>query len=155
MKRDRGWPNNLKVASALRGRRVFDESEQWEYANAVKGYFKGECPFDKLTGGLTSDIKVINDIRIADGQMAQLDALVVTDSAIFLFELKYYEGPVSIRDGQIFVNEQSSVNDPLERLGRAKKLLEKKLYKNRLQLPVVAKLVFMNPDMLIYGNHPD
>ncbi len=155
MKRYREMPKNLKIALALSGRKFFTENERWQYKNELKGFTQGECPFDQFTCKLNSDIKVLNDITLSDGKTCQLDTLIVTDQEIFLLDMKFYNGPLSFENGRIFVNGNMTVNDPLHQLDRAKNLLESKLAYYKLNIPVTAKLVFMNPNMVFYGNNPD
>lgn len=150
MKKVREKPKSLCVMECLRGRMAFSKEEERSYWQGVRGY-EGECCFDSFT----KDFVPINDLTIKEGQTAQLDTLLVTEYTLYLFDVKNFDGQIMVRDGILYHNQERLVNNPLERLERAKVLLEKKLLLHHIRIPVVANLVFINPDMIIYGHHPD
>lgn len=148
-------PKELKVAEALRGRKIFTEEEEYNFWNSKTG-FKGETDLDKIATEEADDkIPFVHDLLLAEGGAYQIDSLAVTDHAIYLLDCKNYTGPLTYQDGNFYVNGQKMRRNPLNQLERAVDLLDYVLRKNGIKIRIIPQLVFINPNMIFYGNEPD
>src|SRR5690554_6810976 len=82
----------LKIMRSLNARVKLGEDEFSKYLSLEKG-FTGEKNFDELTGKLTGDWLILNDLPIQyQGTKIQIDSLLLSQFNLYQFEVKNFEG---------------------------------------------------------------
>src|ERR1700748_3760767 len=82
----------LLILKSLNIRMNLSEKDKQHYFNLEKGY-KGEVLFDSLTEKLHCECFILNDLLLnLNNSTFQIDSLIISPEAIYLFEVKNYEG---------------------------------------------------------------
>ncbi len=90
------------LLKSLSSRMKLHEKDLQYLRNLEKGD-EGERYFDSLTGALTCDFFVLNDLRLScNNATFQIDALMITGETIYLFEVKNYKGDFYYERDRIF-----------------------------------------------------
>lgn len=146
----------LKLLRILERRESIEENDQKHLAILEQGY-RGECEFDnKVYSKLSERGTILNDLLFEyNGTTFQIDSLLITSSAIYLFEIKNFEGDYSIRDELWFYGTNSEIRNPLLQLRRSESLLRQLLTKHKVNIPVESYLVFINPNFFLYNAPTD
>lgn len=145
-------PTVLAMLEVLYKRSQLSAKVHKYYLNQKKGY-KGECCFDVLTEKIKCDCLILNDLPFQnDGNEFQIDALIITAHAIYLYEIKNYEGTYYYKDGFFHsVFSEFKFESPIEWLNRKETYLQKILYEYGIKLPIKSFTVFVNPEFTLYN----
>ena len=145
----RGKPYKLRVMELLQYRIVLTSEGRKELSNQESGY-TGECSLDTMTGELTCDCLVLNDVPlILNGTEFQIDALIITPDEVGLYEVKNYKGEYFYNDGFFEgVHSDLSFHSPTERVNRHTSLLRSLLKKHHFAIPIKQYVVFIHPEFI-------
>lgn len=148
--KERQKPLALKVLESLNYRTVLSDSEKEEYDNQRKGY-PGELRFDPYLRNLPFENLVINDLRLKDnGQMIQLDSLLLTGHILYLYELKNYSGSYDYNDGTLHGWSDFIITDPLAQVHKSLPVLHNLIRKLGYQMKIKPQVVFINQNFYLY-----
>ncbi|MCL6573119.1 MAG: NERD domain-containing protein [Bacillus sp. (in: Bacteria)] len=143
-------PDELKILRVLNTLMDFTAKEKQYYLNLEKD-FEGEVMFDLLTEELQSDCFIINDLLLEfNNTIFQIDTLIIFQEALSLFEVKNYEGDFYYQSERFYTKSGTEIKNPLLQLERSESLLRQLLQKLGLNLPIVANVVFINPEFTLY-----
>lgn len=139
------------LLKSLSSRMKLHEKDLQYLRNLEKGD-EGERYFDSLTGALTCDCFVLNDLRLScNNATFQIDALMITGETIYLFEVKNYKGDFYYERDRIFTkNNKSEINNPLLQVKRCESLFRQLILSLGFDMPVSASVVFVNPEFTLY-----
>lgn len=140
----------LLVLEILNSRMNLSEKDKNHYLYLKKG-FEGEVMFDLLTEKLQCDCLIINDLLLQmNSTTFQNDSLILTPEMLYLFEIKNFEGDFYYERDKFFMKNKSEVNNPLIQLKRNESLLRQLLQSIGFTVPIVASVVFINPEFTLY-----
>ncbi|MBS4174502.1 nuclease-related domain-containing protein [Bacillus sp. FJAT-49736] len=129
---------------------TLSDKDQNHFYNLKKG-FEGEVMFDLLTETLECDCFILNDLLLQmNNTTFQIDSLIITADILYLFEVKNFEGDFYYEKEQLFMKNKFEVTNPLVQLRRNESLMRQLLQSNGYNLPVVASVVFINPEFTLY-----
>lgn len=150
----------MKIYQSLNARMTFLEKEKQYLWNLEKGY-EGECMFDALTEKLEGDYLVLNDLLLQHNNTTfQIDSLIITAGSAYLFEVKNFEGDYiyDASSDHMYYKSQSKpleITNPLTQLNRCNSLLRQLLSSYGFHLPILASVVFINPEFTLYQSPMD
>ncbi|AQS52678.1 hypothetical protein BW727_100270 [Jeotgalibaca dankookensis] len=143
-KRER--PIEMRKLESLEGRMTLNADYTRQLHQMRLGY-AGECQFDCMAEELDDYVIRINDFILARQQLCQIDSIFISEQKIYLLDIKNWSKTYTLnRDGF-----ESLHNDPLDQLKRARKIFINMLESHGIRLPVEARLVFINPEIVLYG----
>ncbi|MGP6146437.1 nuclease-related domain-containing protein [Jeotgalibaca sp. A122] len=144
-------PIELQKLEALRGRMAFTSEQERLYKSLLIGY-RGECLNDGMADDMDEYVMRLHDLLlVSGGRTCQIDSLFISDGKVYLLEIKNWEGSFDIKDGD-FIGLAAC---PLAQLKRSKLILENVVRSMGIELEVEARLVFMNPKIVVYGIQRD
>lgn len=125
--------------------RFFRGEDTYKLANLVAGYY-GEQDFYRIA----ENFKPHNSILVKNfifefPSFVQIDALLITEHEIHLYEVKNYDAHCSINDGRIFYDNKRLNHNPLLQITRAVEGFKNILHQEKMTLDVKPYLVFMHP----------
>lgn len=134
----------------LNNRFVLSGKEKQHYLNLKKGY-EGECKFDLLAEEYCSNCYVLNDLLLkVNNTTCQIDSLHISSDTIFIYEIKNFEGDFFYESDRFYKLPDKEYTNPLFQLKRSESLINQLLKRLDCHLPVVAKVVFINPAFTLY-----
>ncbi|GAA0437282.1 hypothetical protein GCM10008983_12600 [Lentibacillus halophilus] len=143
-------PAELQLLSSLNTRMILPSKDKQHFINLSRGY-EGEVLFDSLTENLTCDCFILNDLLLkVNNTLFQIDSLLISSRKIHLFEVKNLEGDYNYEADKFFKLPQYEIINPLHQLGRSESLLRQLLLKDKINLPIDASVVFINPEFTLY-----
>ncbi|MFC4619215.1 nuclease-related domain-containing protein [Camelliibacillus cellulosilyticus] len=145
-------PVDLKIMRVLFWRDGLSEKDKEQYFIKEKG-FEGERTFDKmLEGALPSDDwLIIPNLRLKwDGNEFQIDTLLISQHQIYLIEIKNREGDYFIEGDRWCSFYGRQIKNPLHQLERAELLLSQCIQSIGIILPIVSRVVFVNPEFALF-----
>lgn len=142
--------DELKRLRYLDKRIILSNKDALHYFTIKKGY-EGELKFDEWAENLPANWIMITDLLLEyKNTLFQIDALIFTGDKIYLFNVKYYEGDYSIKDGKWYAPNNSEIIDPLNQLIRSESLLKKLLHDLGYNIPIAPYLLFNNSEFHLY-----
>lgn len=144
-------PKNLSLYLDLDKRRRTSYEEKKTILNLKKGY-EGECKFDEsLENYLDAKALILNDLVLTvKGSSVQIDSLVITESTVYLYEVKNYEGNYVMKKEQFLTLNNQEISYPLTQLNRATSLLRQLFYSWNTDIKIESSIVFINPSFILY-----
>ncbi len=140
----------LRALRSLNARMILPPKDRKHYFNLEKG-FQGELLFDEFTARLQNDLFVLNDLLLeVNNHIFQIDTLIITQSIIYPFEVKNYEGDYVFESRSFQSLNKKEIENPLDQLKRSKTLLRQLLQNLRIQLPIEGFVTFVNPAFTLY-----
>lgn len=141
----------LKLMRSLYVRMNLLEKDQNHYFNLEKGY-KGELLFDNwLERKLFNERLILNDLLLeCNHNVFQIDSLVITSEAAFLFEVKNFEGDFYMEADKFYTYLKKEISSPLLQLERSESLLRRLFQEHSFNTPIKAYVVFVNPEFYLY-----
>lgn len=150
IRKKRDKPVQLKILHALEKRKTLTEQELLQKSRLEKGW-EGEQLFDRMTGTVSKETLQLHDLRLTcRGSTFQLDTLLIRPDAIYLYEVKYYNGDFVYEDGDFKLSGGKVILNPLHQLLRARTLLHQLLEEHGYSFPVRAYVVFPHPHFFLY-----
>ena len=125
--------------------RFFRGEDIYKLGSLVAGYY-GEQDFYRVA----EKFKPHNSILVKNfifefPSFVQIDALLITEHEIHLYEVKNYDAHCSINDGRIFYDNKRLNHNPLLQITRAVEGFKNILHQEKMTLDVKPYLVFMHP----------
>jgi len=115
-----------------------------------KGYL-GEKQYDLLLKDLTGDWLILNDLLFdCNNTLFQIDSLLISQSTIYLFEVKNYEGDFYVEKDNWFTAAGTEIKNPLLQLKRSESLFRRLIHELGFTFNVEAHLIFINPGFFLY-----
>lgn len=145
----------LKILAEL-GRRQALSKEDCDYLVQLRKGLHGERLFDKNLEELNNNFLILQDLQLeVNRQTFQIDTLVITESEVFVYEVKNYQGEyVYSAKELVHYPRQSVILNPLTQLNRTVTLLKILLQKLNIISEVSGKVVFVNPSFVLYNSPP-
>ncbi|WP_423799277.1 nuclease-related domain-containing protein [Neobacillus sp. SAB-20_R2A] len=148
----------LLILGLLNARMTLSDDDKKHYLRLKKGY-EGEIMFDKLTEQLRCESIILNDLLFTvHNQTFQIDSLIIVPEQIYLYEVKNYEGNYFYELGpesepesdRLYKLPKTEYTNPLYQLIRSESLLRQLLQSLGVNLPIEAKVIFINPKFTLY-----
>lgn len=140
----------LIYLNALHSRIKLPERIQQHYRFLEKGH-NGEVLFDKWLEILSDEFVILSDLFFEHNlSYFQIDSIVFSKNMIYMFEVKNYEGDFYVKDEKWFSGKGKEIKNPLLQLKRCESLLRTFLLDNNINYQLVANLVFVNPEFMLY-----
>ncbi|MBY0122792.1 nuclease-related domain-containing protein [Bacillus sp. S/N-304-OC-R1] len=148
--KSRTEPQKLIISRILDKRMNLSEKDRQHYVSLQKGY-EGEVMFDALTERLQGDCFIVNDLLLKfNNTLFQIDTLIIASDKIYLYEVKNFEGDYYLESDRLYKVPKYEYNNPLFQLTRSESLLRQLLQNLGCNLPIEAKVVFINPEFTLY-----
>lgn len=147
--KERSKSKELLIYEAL-AKRMRLITDDYYYLRAMQKGYEGECQFDEYTKKLKSDVIILNDLALKDWRkFFQIDALIVTGDAFFLYEVKNYEGEYRWTKERLIKSNGTKIENPLLNLDTKRVKLEIYLEKMGYTQKVHAFVVYINPEFTL------
>lgn len=145
----------LQIMESLESRMSFTYQNKKYLINLQEGHV-GETSLDKLTDCLGDQFLVLNDLYLKPkfSKSFQIDALIVAQQTIYLYEIKNYDGEYFYGEEMFFREPDLEVNNPLLQLQTNKNgltILQREL---SCSFEIKSYVVFINPEFTLF-NSPD
>lgn len=146
---------NQQVLEILLKRRRLSNAEQKTLHILDSGY-EGEMQFYQILNQELHNepIKLFNVHLKINGSECQIDALLIFQNEIILFEVKNYQGDFIIEGDQWYTLSKQEIRNPLHQLRRTELLLHQFLTMHNLSLKVRSFVVFIHPEFKLYQTPP-
>jgi hypothetical protein len=142
--------NELIIMKSLFMRTNLSAKDKKYYLKLEKGY-QGEVMFDQYTSKLQNDLYFINDLCIDfNNANFQIDTLTISQSTIFPFEVKNFEGNYLYEKDSFYTLSRDEVQNPLDQLKRSSTLLRQLIKNIGFNLPIEGNVTFINPEFTLY-----
>ncbi|MFT4416529.1 nuclease-related domain-containing protein [Fredinandcohnia humi] len=146
----RSMPVELEILRSLSGRKKLDEKLENQLSSLEKG-FKGELLFDQWLENINSDCVILNDLLLEQkNTQFQIDSLLVTQSQIYLFEVKNFEGDYYLDGDRWCTSSGIEIKSPQLQLTRSEALFRQLLHSIGFNNPIQTYLIFVNPEFYLY-----
>lgn len=143
-------PKELLLLESLSKRKKLSAEENRYFLNLKKGH-EGELLFTDLASKTEGDRLVLNNLLIEHNQTTfQIDCLILTETRIFLYEVKNFEGDFYLEGDKFYKKPRRELNNPLLQLNRTASLLRQLLLSLGLNTPIEANVVFTHPAFTLY-----
>lgn len=140
----------LKILRCLYKRSILTEKEVSNYLSLEKGFI-GEQKFDRWLEGLSEGTLILSDLLLeCNNTFFQIDTLIISQTTIYLIEIKNYEGDFMIEKDRWYTVAGAEIKNPLLQLERCEGLLRKLLHVAGYKTPIEAYLIFVNPEFHLY-----
>lgn len=141
----------LKGMDALSRRMSLEPKDKNYYNSLVLGY-EGEVFFDrKVKETISKEALYIADLLIdVNGKSAQIDALLITDKCIYVFEIKNYSGEYTYNENDLQNSNGYLISNPVDQLKRSLTLLTQLLKQWNVSIPISGKVVFVNQSFTLF-----
>lgn len=149
--KERGIPQELFTLQTLHTRAALPSADDKRLLNLQKGT-AGEDTFSELINSLQNDAYIFHDLCLIDQHSTvQIDTLLITESKLFIFEVKNYKGDYIYENSSFFLlsNRQEILN-PLHQLKRTLTIVRALLASWKISLPVDGSIVFVHPEFTLY-----
>ncbi len=141
---------DLKILRLLNTRMELTVEEKKYYSYLEKGY-AGEVQFDSFTEKLQSECLILNDLLLeVNNSIFQVDTTIIFQDPIYIFEVKNYEGDFVYGPENFETLGGKIIKNPLIQLKRTKTSFQQLLQKLGYNIPIVAYVVFINPEFILY-----
>lgn len=143
---------NLLTALELLDKRMTLPYKEKQYLSTLSKGFEGELAFDFLLNkSLLCEAILLNDLSLVIGHTSiQIDSLLITSDAIFLYEIKNYEGNYSYQAGQFRMESGQDIVSPVGQLNRTSTVFGKLVNQWDQTFPIIANVVFINSQFFLY-----
>ncbi|WP_323704416.1 nuclease-related domain-containing protein [Mammaliicoccus sp. Dog046] len=135
--------NEIKYIQSIIGRAELNESFYQHLQNQSSGN-DGENYFKSVLDCIP-EIIYITDYQFQLNNHVQIDAIVIDDSAIYLFEIKNYKGIYEFEGSNFKNNYGGSMTSPMLQIDRINFAFQKLTANLNINKPIITKLVFTNP----------
>ena len=142
--------DELLILRSLNARMSLSVEEKKTLYRLEKGY-EGEVMFDLLTEQLPEGKLILNDLLLeVNGTKFQIDATIIVQWKIYIFEVKNFEGDYDYEGGNFQTHTENEINNPLDQLKRCESLFRQLLQKLGIKIPIEGKVIFINPEFALY-----
>lgn len=139
-----------RILEVLNNRTTLSAGEKVQYANQKKG-FDGELTFDQIQKESGINGLILNDLLLSTRDTSyQIDALVITDQKIYLYEVKNYSGTFVYKDNGLYSTSGHAIQDPVAQAERKRSYLYNLLIQLGYSIDIEVYVVFINSNCYIY-----
>lgn len=143
------------VMETLNYRMNLAATEKAKFENQVKG-FDGEKQFDFHMSESHQSGIVLNDLVLDyRDTVFQIDALLITNDSVYLYEVKNYTGSYYYKEDSFFTESEYKILNPLRQVDRSATYLHNVMLRLGYRLPIYPIIVFINPDFTLYSSIPN
>lgn len=128
-------------------------SEQLYYLDNLQRGYEGEREFKKFVDSYIGDSAVlITDFTFSvDGTVRQIDAFIIFNDAVIIFEVKNYQGDYLFKNGEFYNTKyRDKIKSPIEQLDNTVILLKRLYKKIGMHIPIKSYVVFIGEDFHLY-----
>lgn len=144
-----------RILESLNFRMNLPDEEKLKYENQVKG-FDGENQFDVYLNQSDLSGLVLNDLVLTHRDtIFQIDSLLITTDAVYLYEVKNYTGSYFYREESFFTESGYKILNPLRQIDRSVTFLHNVMLSLGYRLPIQPLIVFINPEFHLYSPLPN
>ncbi|MGG0719138.1 nuclease-related domain-containing protein [Robertmurraya massiliosenegalensis] len=144
-------PPELLILRSLSPRKQLSEKDYHYYENLEKG-FEGEKKFDELLDTFSEEWIFLNGLLLEhNNSFFQIDSLGISQECLYIFDVKYFEGDLTIEGDHWKYSNGTVLKNPLHQLQRCESLLSRFLQDKGIHFPIKAHLVFNHPHLTLYG----
>lgn len=157
MYKPRTKPQELRMLESLHTRMNLPQKIKQHYIHLERGY-EGELHFDSFLEKLESDVLILNDLLLkANTTTFQVDTIIISDEAIYCYEIKNYDGDYvyDAHQDKFFRRPNLEITNPLHQLARTEALLQQLLHQHGFKVPVKSYLVFIHDAFTLYQSPLD
>lgn len=154
--KNRTKPITLQIMESLEHRMSFTYQNR-KYLRILQEGHLGETTLDKLTDSLGNQFLVLNDLYLKPkfSKAFQIDALIVAQQTIYLYEIKNYSGEYFYGEEMFFREPDLEINNPLLQLQTNKnglKILQREL---NCSFEIKSYVAFVNPEFTLFHSPDD
>ena len=148
--KNREKSTELLTFELLNDRMELLEEDMRHFLNLQKGFI-GELQFDNLTETIQSECLILNDLLLRNKSTHfQIDALLLFQELIYMFEVKNFEGDFYYESGKFYTLNSKEVNNPLDQLKKCESNLRQLLQSLGITVKIRSFIVFINPEFTLY-----
>lgn len=148
--KERFMPEELEIFKALKDRVDFSMKDHKRFMNMLRGY-EGEQLFDEFTRDLACECYQLNDLTLKHiDTVFQIDALLITEEKLLLYEVKNYHGEFSLDGQKLLKLPKFEVVNPLNQLGKMTSVFKQLLHQLGMNFKVESHVIFVNPEFTLY-----
>lgn len=142
--------HEILIWNSLNIRMKLSTKDKQYFYNIIKG-LEGELLFDSILDQLKCDCFILNDLLFKmNNTVFQIDSLLIMAEAIYLFEVKNYEGDYYIEKDRWYKSTNSEIANPINQMRRTETLFRQLLQSIGIHLPIYSYVVFINPQFTLY-----
>ncbi|HLR15824.1 MAG TPA: nuclease-related domain-containing protein [Bacillota bacterium] len=143
---------SLQALDALKRRGELSQVNQSTFHRLTSGYQGEQLFYNLLKKGLHSHPITLFDVQLnIQGGTCQIDAMLIFQHEILLFEVKNFNGEYVIQDDRWYTLDKKSIRNPLHQLQRTELLLQQYFNSQQVILPVKSYLIFIHPEFTLYN----
>ncbi|MGX7395132.1 nuclease-related domain-containing protein [Carnobacterium mobile] len=152
MEYKREKPVSLKIMESLAKRGELTPKER-QYLQQLQKGFAGERVFDQMSTQLSKNCLIMNDLLLRpDASNAfQIDSLILTNKAIYLYEIKNYSGEYCYGEEMLLKLPNFKVSNPLIQVQTTKNKLILFLKELQYDIDVKAYVTYVNPEFTLFN----
>lgn len=127
--------------------------EQLYYLDNLQRGYEGEREFKKFVDSYIGEGAVtITDFTFSvDGTVRQIDAFIVFNDAIIIFEVKNYQGDYLFKNGEFYNTKyRDKIKSPIDQLDNTVILLKRLFKRIDIHIPIKSYVVFIGEDFHLY-----
>lgn len=150
--KERKKPHRLEVMESLANRMNLSRDDRNKLHNWGKGHGGEVLLFDPLTKRLTCDCLILNDLFLeVKGKSCQLDALLIAERELIIYEVKNFEGEYYYQNGKMhFGHSGKEVYDPLYQIRNAESVVRQLVDQLGYHFTIKKYIVFVNPNFTLF-----
>ena len=149
--KERTKPRLLCIYEALAKRMKLSPDDHYYLLN-MDGGFVGELGLDVHTDTLDSHCLVLNDLQLRHNRSSfQIDTLVICPDKLLLYETKNHKGVHNWGPLTFTKPTGATLENPSIQLKRTQARLEMLLSALKIQMPIEAYVVYINPEFTLMG----
>ncbi len=146
---------NHRILESLNYRMNLPDEEKIKYENQVKG-FAGEKQFDVCMSRSHQSGLILNDLVLTHRDTVfQIDSLLITTDAVYLYEVKNYSSSYFYREESFFTESGYKILNPLRQIDRSTTFLYNVMLSLGYRLPIHPLIVFIDPEFNLYSLLPN
>ncbi|MEN8700468.1 nuclease-related domain-containing protein [Bacillus infantis] len=150
MKKERLESTELKVLRSLGARVQLAAQDSKQLAQLLKGW-NGEEEFDRWVNTIDAEWHILNDLLVSyQGTIFQVDSLIFSGTALYVFEIKNYQGDFYIQGDAWYTFSGNEIKNPVLQLRRTENLMRQLLKEHGFEVRIEANLIFVNPEFCLF-----
>lgn len=144
-----------RILESLHYRIDLPNKEKKNYENQIKG-LAGEKQFDVYMNQSHQSGLLLNDLVLTHRDTVfQIDALLITTDAVYLYEVKNYSGSYFYREESFFTESGYKILNPLRQIDRSVTFLHNVMLSLGYRLPIHPLVIFIDPEFYLYTLLPN
>lgn len=149
LRKERAESTELRILKSLGARVQLAAPDAKQLDILLKGW-KGEEEFDRWVNTIVEDWHILNDLLLShQGTIFQVDSLIFSGTALYLFEIKNYQGDFYIQGDAWYTFSGNEIKNPILQLKRTENLMRQLLKEHGFDVRIEANLIFVNPEFCL------